>query len=108
MPIEVQFAPVNAIKATDINKDGKTDIIMTGNDFSPETLSGRYDASFGNILMGNGNGGFASISLAKSGFVVKGDAKAMATISLKNGDELLLIARNRDSLKVLSTNKLKN
>ncbi|MBC8111854.1 MAG: hypothetical protein H7Y04_12405, partial [Verrucomicrobia bacterium] len=104
LPIEVQFAPLSAMQATDFDKDGNLDLLVVGNDFSPETLTGRYDASIGTVLQGDGKGNFKVLPLNKTGFLVKGDAKTLTEITLGNGKKIFLITRNRDNLQAFEKN----
>ncbi len=57
-PLEAQEAPVNAIACMDVNSDGFTDIILAGNEYQANVMTGRYDASYGLLLTGNGKGQF--------------------------------------------------
>jgi hypothetical protein len=63
-------------------------------------LTGFYDAGIGNYLEGDGAGNFKSVPVAKSGFFVDGDAKALARLTLPDGDQLLIATQNRGSIKV--------
>ena len=100
MPMSMQTAPVSGLIATDLNHDGYLDLLAVGNDFSPETLTGRYDASVGWCLWGDGRGHFTTISLSQTGFLVKGDAKAIGLVKRANGQPLIWITQNQDSLQV--------
>ena len=50
LPMEAQFAPVNAIICNDIDGDGYKDLILAGNDYQSDVMTGRYDASYGCFL----------------------------------------------------------
>jgi hypothetical protein len=52
LPIEAQFAPVNAIICADMDGDGIKDILLAGNEYQTEVMTGRYDASC-SFLKGN-------------------------------------------------------
>ena len=80
-PALAQVAPVNTIVCNDINNDGKMDIIIAGNEYQANVVSGRYDASYGLLLTGNGNGVFAPVEPATSGLIMDGDVKDMKIIS---------------------------
>jgi hypothetical protein len=99
LPREAQYAPVNGMSTDDFNNDGKLDVMLIGNDFGNEIISGRYDALNGLILLGNGKGDFDALTTLQSGFVVPGDAKALARL---NGQQMdfYIATQNRDSLKV--------
>jgi hypothetical protein len=57
----VQLSSVNAIACTDINGDGFPDLILGGNEFGFLPQFGRLDASFGDILLGDGKGNFTCL-----------------------------------------------
>ena len=98
LPVESQFAPVFGIVPTDVNADGNLDIILSGNDFGTEVSMGRYDASTGVVLRGDGNGNFETIPLAQSGICIQGDAKSLALVSTGNKN-LVLSVPNRGKLQ---------
>ena len=100
LPVEAQFAPVNAIICDDLDNDGYKDILLAGNEYQAEVTRGRYDASYGCFLRGNRNKSFTPVKPVESGFIVDGDVKDMSLISLSGGQKLLLVAVNNDSLKV--------
>ena len=100
LPAEAQFAPVNAIVCTDVDGDNINDLLLGGNEYQAEVNTGRYDASYGCYLKGTGNGNFAAVSPATSGFIVNGDVKDMKLITASNNKRLLLVAVNNDSLRV--------
>ena len=100
LPVEAQFAPVNAIICDDLDNDGFKDLLLAGNEYQAEIMTGRYDASYGCYLKGSGNNKFTSIPPVQSGFILNGDVKDMSLIHLSNGQKLLLAAVNNDSLRV--------
>lgn len=97
LPLKAQFAPVFGMLSEDFDKDGNLDVILVGNSYSTEVTTGRYDALVGLYLKGNGKGVFDLMG-PESGFFVDGDAKGIATIEA-NGEQILLITQNQDSLK---------
>ncbi len=100
LPIEAQFAPVNAIICDDLDGDGFKDLLLAGNEYQEEVITGRYDASYGCFLRGSSKKVFTPVSPVKSGFILKGDVKDMAIIRSSNGEKLILAAVNNDSLRV--------
>lgn len=99
LPMAAQLAPVYGILPRDFNHDGHLDVLITGNDYSTETITGRYDASIGTLLLGNGKGNFEQLPSAKTKLLVDGDSRGAATIQI--ADHLVhLFAQNSDSLKV--------
>ncbi|MEJ2005657.1 MAG: VCBS repeat-containing protein, partial [Cyclobacteriaceae bacterium] len=98
LPLAAQVAPVNGINSGDFNNDGNLDVILIGNDYGNEVNMGQYDAMTGVLLLGDGKGNFSSVSVTESGFIVNGDAKALARIVSGNGGEFYLASQNRDEL----------
>lgn len=108
LPVEAQFAPVNAIVCEDIGSDGKMDLLLAGNEFQAEVMTGRYDASYGCYFQANGKGGFSFIKPSVSGFVLKGDVKDLKLIQTEGKKKILLAAINNDRMKTFSIkNKMK-
>lgn len=98
LPTAAQFAPVFGMLTEDFEGDGNLDVLLIGNSFSTEVSTGHYDALNGLLLKGNGKGDFNAIGI-ESGFFVGGDAKAMASLQNANGQHLVLVTQNQDSLK---------
>lgn len=105
LPLQAQFAPVNAIVANDIDNDGNVDLIIAGNEYQTDVGIGRYDASYGLVLKGNGKGGFNSYNVQKSGFIIDGDVKALQLVNVKDKGTLLVAAINDDKVKCFTTAK---
>jgi hypothetical protein len=105
LPVEAQFAPVNSIICDDVDGDGFMDLILAGNEYQAEVMTGRYDASYGCFLKGNKNNSFQFVPSTASGFIVDGDVKDMALIPLSNKDKVLVVAVNNDSLRIFKIRK---
>jgi hypothetical protein len=100
LPKEAQFAPVNTIVCIDMNGDRIKDILLAGNEYQTEVMTGRYDASYGCFLKGLDNKEFKVISNLRSGFKVDGDIKDMKLITNGVNEKLILVAVNNDYMKV--------
>ncbi len=100
LPIEAQIAPVFGIIVQDFDQDGNLDVLLTGNDYSTEVSVGRYDASMGLVLKGNGKGNFKSLSPQQSGYCVNGDSKSVVSLIDAKGQLLTITAQNRDKLRI--------
>ena len=103
--MEAQFAPVNAIICDDLDNDGFKDLLLAGNEYQTEVMTGRYDASYGCFLKGSNKKTFTVVPPVKSGFILKGDVKDMSLLRLSNGEKIILAAVNNDSLRVFRVNK---
>lgn len=100
LPIEAQFAPVYGMTAMDYNQDGHLDVLLVGNSYATEVTTGRYDASIGVYLEGDGQGGLLPVSNQKSGFFVDGDAKGLGKLLSRDGSVLTIATTNSGRLKV--------
>jgi len=99
LPVEAQIAPVNTILCTDVNKDGNMDIIIAGNEYQTEVSTGRYDASYGLFLKGDGKGNFTPMPPAASGLIIDGDVKDIKLITTGNNKRIILVAINDEKIK---------
>ena len=101
LPTEAQFAPIYAALAGDFDGDGKTDLVTAGNFYGVTPVQGRYDASYGLLLKGDGRGAFTSVDMEASGLVLDGQIRRMALLRRTNGERLILAARNNDRLQLI-------
>jgi hypothetical protein len=104
LPLAAQFAPVNAILANDMDNDGFTDLLLGGNEYESEILSGRYDASYGQLLKNDGKGNFTNISPLQSGFMAEGDVKCLKLINTAGNAQLIFTAVNDSWLRCFKIN----
>jgi hypothetical protein len=103
LPAHAQFAPLFGMAALDANGDGNLDLLTVGNSYSTEISLGRYDASFGGVFAGDGKGNFTYTDARESGFFVKGDAKGLATLISRDGDQVVLVTKNSGKLEAFLT-----
>jgi hypothetical protein len=97
LPIEAQFAPVYASLVRDFDGDGKTDLLLAGNFYGTQPIEGRYDASYGLFLRGDGHGGFTAVDMEQSGLAIDGQVRHLARLK----DGRIVVARNNDRLQLL-------
>lgn len=103
-PPMAQVAPVNAIVCTDVNEDGKPDLILAGNEYQESVMAGRYDASYGLLLTGTGKGVFEAVAPLTSGLIIEGDVKDLKIISAAK-QTILLAAVNNSNMQVFGVKK---
>lgn len=98
-PAEVQFSCVCDIYCTDLNGDGKNDLVLGGNDshFTPQFS--KLDASFGHVLINDKDGNYTRVDNKNSGFFVRGDIKEFVEVKINN-DNYLLVAINNQKPKL--------
>ncbi|MGH7522535.1 MAG: VCBS repeat-containing protein, partial [Gemmatimonadales bacterium] len=101
LPTEAQFSPVYASLARDFDGDRKTDLIVAGNFSGVTPVQGRYDASYGLLLKGDGVGGLGPVEMEQSGLVIEGQVRRMAFLTRANGERVILVARNDDRLQII-------
>jgi hypothetical protein len=101
LPVEAQFAPVYASVARDFDGDGKIDLLLAGNFFGVTPVRGRYDASYGLLLHGEGDGRFAPVDMEQSRLLIEGQVRHMRELRAANGERLIVVARNDTTLQVL-------
>ena len=88
LPRMAQLAPAFGAAMTDLNGDGKTDIILAQNFHSPQREVGRMSGSVGaTILRWTGNSGipFEVLEARQAGIIINGDTKGL-TVNEFNGD----------------------
>ena len=100
LPAEAQFAPIYASVASDFDGDGKTDLVVAGNFFDVSPMLGRYDASYGLLLHGDGQGNFTAIDPQRSGVSIDGQVRDMKLVRTPKG-RLVAVARNNDQMLML-------
>jgi enediyne biosynthesis protein E4 len=64
-------------------------------------VRGRYDASYGLLLRGDGAGGFEAVDMAASGLRIDGQVRDLRMLRCADGGRLIVVARNDDTLQFL-------
>ena len=105
LPSRVQLSCVCGITCTDINNDGHLDLLMGGNNFEFKPQYSRLDASYGNVLLGDGNLGFEWQNYSDSGFFVKDEIKHLRQFSDKEGRRYIVAAINDSKPKIFALNE---
>ncbi|MEO0553912.1 MAG: VCBS repeat-containing protein [Bacteroidota bacterium] len=102
LPSAVQLAPINAILVDDINNDNLTDIIIGGNQYETNIQMGRYDALYGDILLG-AEGKLNVIKQRNTGLDLKGQVRAIESLEFKN-KTIYIFGMNNDHIKFYELN----
>ncbi len=102
LPQDVQWSPIFDFRVIELNGDNRPDVLAVGNFSDTEVLTGHYDAGNGNVLLNTGKGSFNSLSIRQSGFSVPGEARSIVSLKTKEGNELLIIGLQNDSLRAFT------
>lgn len=94
LPRYTQISMIKSIKSLDINKDGKKDLLLGGNFYATDAEYGRYDASIGALLLGNGDGSFNVVEPRKSNFIIPYDVRHIEPINIKGATNYLIVNNN--------------
>ncbi|MEM7105133.1 MAG: VCBS repeat-containing protein [Bacteroidota bacterium] len=103
LPKEVQFSCVCDIYCTDLNGDGRNDLILGGNDSGFQPQFSKLDASFGHVLLNEANGQFKRIENRESGFFIRGDVKNLLGLQI-NGEPYIFATINDRAPKLFKIN----
>ena len=103
LPYQLQLSSIQALVVDDINEDGFKDILAAGNffDLLPQFCS--IDASYGNLLLGNGKGGFVVSSPQQSGISINGQIRQVLPLHVKNKPGYLFLQNNQYPLYLSKT-----
>lgn len=104
LPMLAQLAPLTSIWIGDINNDTHTDILSVGNSFAPDFITGRYDASCGLLMLGNGRGQFRALTPNQSGIHLAGDMKSVVKLHIA-GQPTWLVGTNSAAIQVIHQTK---
>lgn len=78
LPRAAQIAPAFGVVVADFDGDGHEDLFLAQN-FSPtDNTTMRFDAGAGQLLLGDGHGGFRALGVKASGIEVLGDGRGAA------------------------------
>ncbi len=98
LPKQAQFSCTYAIAIEDFNGDDIPDILLAGNLYDSKPEMGRYDASYGTFLIGDGARNFDLIPPSLSGLKLDRQVREIQKIRTKNGFRIL-VANNNDAVQ---------
>jgi hypothetical protein len=104
LPVDAQLSPMYGLMIDDFDGDGLPDVAMGGNLYRVKPEAGRYDASYGVFLKGDGKGSFVSVKPKDSGFFIDGETRDIKKVRIGNTD-YVLVARNNDTPVLFKINK---
>jgi hypothetical protein len=95
LPAVAQVAPAFAPVVADFNGDGREDLFLSQN-FSPTEINvPRFNAGVGQLMLGDGAGGFTPASVRESGITIPGDGRGAAAADFDGDGRVdLAVAQN--------------
>lgn len=97
LPWQAQVSKLFTLAVADVNGDGRPDILGGGNYSGVSPFQGRYDSSYGLVLLNRGKGTFQSQSPIDTGFRLDGEIRDVKRITIA-GVPTWVVARNKGSL----------
>lgn len=76
LPALAQWSPAFGIGVADFNSDGILDAFMAGNFYATQPETGRWNAGYGVMLLGNGDGSFKALEPGESGIRLPWDTRS--------------------------------
>jgi len=104
LPLEAQFSPMYGLLVKDLDGDGNLDILGGGNLHEVKPEVGRYDASYGVYLRGDGKGNFSVVRSRESGLRLEGAVRDIESLRVGK-EELIVVARNNAALQLFTFKK---
>ena len=98
LPLEAQYAPIYALLVDDFDLDGHEDILLGGNLYKTKPEVGRYDASYGLLLIGDGKNTFTPVNSTESGIKLFGEVRDIQKVKTVNGN-LIMVVKNNDEVE---------
>ncbi|MBA4300312.1 MAG: hypothetical protein C0433_09460 [Cyclobacterium sp.] len=95
-PRIAQRSWIFAIQVLDVDGDGKLDLILGGNLAQVKPEIGKFDGSFGEVLLGNGDGTFNFSPNRENGLKLEGDVRGFSLL----GDKRILVIKNSAAAEI--------
>ena len=91
----------------DINSDGFSDVILSGNIYDTEVETPRLDAGYGQILLNDGSGHLLLADSNTAGLDLSGNIKSVAKLFHKGGNCHMIVAtENNGSARTFTLKNL--
>ncbi len=108
LPMIAQCSPVFAMLPGDFNGDGKTDVLLGGNFYEVQPSIGRFDASFGSLLLNDGHGNWQSVEPAESGFWLNGPVRDLQFLDRIGLPRSVLVTRSGGGVEIITEYGMRN
>lgn len=91
LPLFTQKSCIRSIIEMDVDNDGKKDLITAGNFYGADVFVGRYDASYGDILLNTASNSLRLIPSSYSGFKADGDVRRLLKLKTRKGISVMVV-----------------
>jgi hypothetical protein len=95
-PSMAQRSWIFAIQVLDLNGDGILDLILGGNLAQVKPEIGKFDGSFGEVLLGKGDGTFSFSPNRDNGLLLEGDIRKFSIL----GNDQILVIKNSAAAEI--------
>ncbi|MGD8426626.1 MAG: VCBS repeat-containing protein, partial [Balneolaceae bacterium] len=99
LPMKAQLTTIYGLCSTDLNGDGRKELLMGGNLYNTDPEVGRYDAGYGTVL-GIKDDSLITLPAQRHGLRVDGQIRAIKSINIDGIGKVILVARNNDSIRL--------
>lgn len=104
---ELQLSPIFGGIASDLDRDGVQELLLSGNFYSSNVIDGPYSGSTG-VIVGWKDGMMWHRRGHQLSIPLRGDRKSMSVVQAATGNQLVVSSRNNGKVsvhKILSTNE---
>lgn len=106
LPDMTQISAINDVLIDDVNNDSHADMIIVGNNYDQETLFGRYDASIGTVLLGDGKFNWKEVHNRQCNFIVDKQAREIVSLNGTNTRKIFAVVNNNGPVQTLELQNL--
>jgi hypothetical protein len=103
LPMQVQFSSIFAILVNDFNNDSNPDILFAGNMYESKPEVGIYDANYGTLTLGDGEGNFELLPVLRSGLKIDKATRKICAVETPYGLRIV-VANNNERAQVFRKN----
>lgn len=100
LPVEAQMSTSHGFLVEDFDQDGILDILIGGNFYASKPEVGRYDASYGVLLTGDGTGGFQALPYDSTSLMIRGQVRELGNLNI-GGRKSVLVVKNNEPVEII-------
>ena len=94
LPLNIQLSAVTAISASDVNADGRMDLLFGFNLYDWLPQFSRMDAGYGALLLNQGKRNFLSLNSQESGIEIIGETRDIQPVRINGIQQYLFVQNN--------------